>query len=120
MWTKQLILTWPFVESYGASCVICLSVCLSVSFSLSPTPHSAVSPCYVDETADLDMAVRRILWGKLCNLGQTCIAPDYILCPRAVQDGLVNKVKEVLKEWYGEDLKKSPHLGRIVAERHIE
>ncbi|KAK8379534.1 hypothetical protein O3P69_019458 [Scylla paramamosain] len=77
-------------------------------------------PCYVDGTADLDIAVRRILWGKMFNLGQTCIAPDYILCPRGIQDAFVNKAKEVLKEWYGEDMKKSPYLCRIVAERHVD
>lgn len=54
------------------------------------------------------------------NLGQTCIAPDYILCPSAVQSAFVNKCKEVLKEWYGDDSKKSSDLCRIVAERHVE
>lgn len=78
------------------------------------------SPCYVDATADLDIAVRRILWGKMFNLGQTCIAPDYILCPRGVQDAFISKAKEVLKEWYGKDIKKSPDLCRIVAERHVD
>ncbi|KAG0728047.1 Fatty aldehyde dehydrogenase [Chionoecetes opilio] len=78
------------------------------------------SPCYVDATADIDMAARRILWGKMTNLGQTCIAPDYILCPKAVQDAFVAKAKEVLKEWYGQDPSKSPDLARIVAERHVD
>ncbi|XP_050694365.1 aldehyde dehydrogenase, dimeric NADP-preferring-like [Eriocheir sinensis] len=78
------------------------------------------SPCYVDNSADLDIAVRRILWGKMFNLGQTCIAPDYILCPSAVQSAFVDKCKAVLKEWYGNEAKKSSDLSRIVAERHVD
>lgn len=78
------------------------------------------SPCYIDDTADMDIAVRRILWGKMFNLGQTCIAPDYILCNKNVQSTFVEKAKEVLKEWYGADPSKSPDLSRIVAERHVD
>ncbi|XP_037797528.1 aldehyde dehydrogenase, dimeric NADP-preferring-like [Penaeus monodon] len=77
-------------------------------------------PCYVDQTADLDIATRRILWGKLFNLGQTCIAPDYIMCPKAVEGEIVAKAKEILKEWYGDSLEKNPDLCRIVAERHVD
>lgn len=78
------------------------------------------SPCFIDNTVDIDVAVRRILWGKMANLGQTCIAPDYILCSKETQDKFVNKAKEVLKEWYGKTPQKSEHLGRIVAERHVD
>lgn len=78
------------------------------------------SPCYIDSTADMDIAVRRILWGKMFNLGQTCIAPDYILCNKTVQDTFVQKAKEVLKEWYGNNPQQSPDLCRIVAERHVD
>lgn len=78
------------------------------------------SPCYIDDSADMDIAVRRILWGKMFNLGQTCIAPDYILCNKGVQDTFVKKAKEVLKEWYGDHPEQSPDLCRIVAERHVD
>ncbi|XP_042221629.1 aldehyde dehydrogenase, dimeric NADP-preferring-like [Homarus americanus] len=78
------------------------------------------SPCYIDNSVDLNLAVRRVLWGKMQNLGQTCIAPDYLLCSKALQDPIIKKVKEVLREWYGHDPKDSPHLARIVAERHVE
>ncbi|XP_068208133.1 aldehyde dehydrogenase, dimeric NADP-preferring-like [Palaemon carinicauda] len=78
------------------------------------------SPCYVDSTADMDIAVRRILWGKMFNLGQTCIAPDFVLCNKEVQDTFVQKAKEVLKEWYGDNPAQSPDLCRIVAERHVD
>ncbi|XP_042870802.1 aldehyde dehydrogenase, dimeric NADP-preferring-like isoform X4 [Penaeus japonicus] len=77
------------------------------------------SPLYIDDTVDMDVAVRRILWGKCINLGQTCIAPDYVLCSKEVQVKFVNKAKEVLKQWYTEDPQKSPDLCRIITERHV-
>lgn len=77
------------------------------------------SPVYIDDTVNMDIAVRRILWGKCINLGQTCIAPDYILCSKEVQDKFVSKAKEVLKEWYTENPQKSPDLCRIVTDKHV-
>ncbi|XP_076048576.1 aldehyde dehydrogenase type III [Oratosquilla oratoria] len=76
------------------------------------------SPLYIDDSVDMDMAARRILWGKFINLGQTCIAPDYVLCTRSVQDKLIDIAKEVLKEWYGSQPNKSPDLCRIVSDKH--
>lgn len=66
------------------------------------------------------MATKRILWGKLINLGQTCIAPDYILCSKEMQEEFLKTAKRVLKEWYGDDARESKDLCRIVAERHVE
>ena len=78
------------------------------------------SPAYIDETANIDMTVKRILWGKCVNAGQTCIAPDYILCPKSVQEKFVAKAKTVLNEWYGENIQNSPDLCRIISERHYK
>ncbi|XP_038615063.1 aldehyde dehydrogenase family 3 member A2 isoform X2 [Tachyglossus aculeatus] len=78
------------------------------------------SPCYVDKDCDLDVACRRITWGKYMNCGQTCIAPDYILCEPAIQNQIVQKIKEMLKEFYGEDIKKSPDYERIINVRHFK
>ena len=76
------------------------------------------SPTYVHASADLDVAARRITWGKLLNAGQTCIAPDYVLVDRQVRDRLVDKLKAQITEFYGADPKASAGLGRIVNERH--
>jgi len=76
------------------------------------------SPVYIDPSADIRMSVRRILWGKGLNLGQTCIAPDYILCNSNIQKEFVSIAKEVLKEFYGENPKNSPDLCRIVSDNH--
>ncbi|XP_066491148.1 aldehyde dehydrogenase family 3 member A2 isoform X2 [Tiliqua scincoides] len=77
------------------------------------------SPCYVDKDCDLDVACRRITWGKYMNCGQTCIAPDYVLCDRSIQDRIVETMKKTLTEFYGEDVKKSPDYERIVNKRHF-
>ncbi|XP_033252999.1 aldehyde dehydrogenase, dimeric NADP-preferring-like isoform X4 [Drosophila miranda] len=72
------------------------------------------SPCYIDKSVELRTAVKRILWGKLINCGQTCIAPDYILCSKEMQDKFVAEAKDVLKEWYGENIQSSPDLSRVI------
>ncbi|XP_060999594.1 aldehyde dehydrogenase family 3 member A2 isoform X1 [Dama dama] len=78
------------------------------------------SPCYVDQDCDLDVACRRIAWGKFMNCGQTCIAPDYVLCEPSLQDLIVRKVQEAVKEFYGENIKESPDYERIVNLRHFK
>lgn len=75
---------------------------------------------YIDNSADITVTVRRVLWGKLINLGQTCIAPDYILCSRAIQDQFVATAKQVLEEWYGKNPQESPDLARIVSDKHFQ
>ena len=78
------------------------------------------SPTFIDDTANIDVATRRILWGKMVNLGQTCIAPDYIICSKNVQDRFVAKTNEVIKEWFGDNPADSPDLCRVVTERHFD
>nr|XP_033777339.1 aldehyde dehydrogenase family 3 member A2 isoform X2 [Geotrypetes seraphini] len=78
------------------------------------------SPCYIDKDCDIDTACRRITWGKFLNCGQTCIAPDYILCERSIQDQVLQKIKETLKEFYGDDVKKSSDYERIVNKNHYQ
>ncbi|XP_062529802.1 aldehyde dehydrogenase isoform X2 [Bombyx mori] len=77
------------------------------------------SPVYVDNTVDIVVTAKRILWGKFINVGQTCIAPDYVLCTKEVQNKFLEASKKVLKEWYGEDPQKSPDLCRIINNRHF-
>ncbi|XP_012871832.1 PREDICTED: aldehyde dehydrogenase, dimeric NADP-preferring [Dipodomys ordii] len=78
------------------------------------------SPCYVDKDCDLDVACRRIAWGKFMNSGQTCVAPDYILCDPSIQNQIVEKLKKSLREFYGENAKQSRDYGRIVSDRHFQ
>ncbi|NXD68023.1 AL3A2 dehydrogenase, partial [Eolophus roseicapillus] len=77
------------------------------------------SPCYIDTDCDLAVACRRITWGKYMNCGQTCIAPDYILCNPSIQSSVVENIKAALQEFYGEDVKSSPDYERIINKRHF-
>ncbi|MGX1928587.1 aldehyde dehydrogenase [Flagellimonas sp. 2504JD4-2] len=76
------------------------------------------NPCIVDETANISLAAKRIVWGKSLNLGQTCLAPDYLLVHHSVKNKLVQKLKEKIVGTYGEDQTESQDLARIVNERH--
>lgn len=76
------------------------------------------SPCIVDRSANLDVAARRIVFGKFINAGQTCVAPDYILADARIHDALVAKLGETIRAFYGDDAEKSGDYGRIVNERH--
>merc|ERR1712141_958333 len=78
------------------------------------------SPVFIGDDCNIDVATRRILWGKMINLGQTCIAPDYVLCSKNMQKKFVEKVKEVAKEWFGENPEESPDLCRVVSDRHFD
>ncbi|XP_023953561.2 aldehyde dehydrogenase, dimeric NADP-preferring isoform X2 [Bicyclus anynana] len=77
------------------------------------------SPVFIDNTTDIEITAKRVLWGKFINAGQTCIAPDYVLCSKEVQDKFVECSRKILKEWYGEDAQKSPDLCRIINSRHF-
>jgi aldehyde dehydrogenase (NAD+) len=76
------------------------------------------SPCIVDESTDLDLTAKRIVYGKFFNAGQTCVAPDYVLVHEHVHDALLNRMSAVIREFYGDDPKQSPDFARIVNERH--
>lgn len=78
------------------------------------------SPVYLDSTANVDIATHRILWGKFVNAGQTCIAPDYLMCTKEVEKDFITAAKNVIKEFYGEDPKQSPDFCRIINDRHFQ
>lgn len=77
------------------------------------------SPCIVDETANIRLAARRIVFGKYLNCGQTCVAPDFILCHAKVKDRFVAAVKEELKAQYGDNPLSSTDYGKIINEKHF-
>ncbi|MEI5995080.1 aldehyde dehydrogenase family protein [Candidatus Enterococcus mansonii] len=72
------------------------------------------SPAIVTEQADIDLAAERIIWSKLLNTGQTCIATDYVLVDEKVKDRLIPALKEKIIEFYGESIENNPDYGRIV------
>lgn len=78
------------------------------------------SPVIVDDTANLEIAAKRIMWGKMINAGQTCIAPDYVIAHAKIKDSLIDKMKEAVTSFYGIDASKSEDYGRIVNERQFD
>ena len=78
------------------------------------------SPCIVDGTAKLSLAAKHIVFGKFLNCGQTCVAPDYILCERSVKDGLVKELRAQIRAQFGERPLENPDYGRIVNEKHFD
>lgn len=75
------------------------------------------SPCIVHKDANIPMAAKRIIWGKTINAGQTCIAPDYLLVHQDIKSELVQQMRKVLVDMFGQDLQKSPFYARIVSEK---
>ncbi|GJQ74165.1 putative aldehyde dehydrogenase [Trypoxylus dichotomus] len=78
------------------------------------------SPVYIDESADMDIAVNRIIWGKCVNAGQTCVAPDYILCTEEVEAQFLARAEAAIKKFFGEDPQQSPDYSRIVSDKHFD
>ena len=77
-------------------------------------------PVIVCADADIELAARRLAWGKFLNAGQTCVAPDFVLVQRSVRDAFVAALKKSLLQFYGEDASRSADYGRIVNARHFE
>lgn len=78
------------------------------------------SPCIVDETADLRLAAKRIVWGKFLNCGQTCVAPDYILVQRSVKDKLVRQINKYIRKMYGKDALANKEYPKMISEKHFD
>lgn len=72
------------------------------------------SPCIVSQHAKIDLAARRIVWGKFLNAGQTCIAPDYLLVHQSVKQTLLKKLQKEITRQFGQNPKESPDFPRIV------
>lgn len=77
------------------------------------------SPCIVDASANLQLAARRIVFGKYLNCGQTCVAPDYVLCQRSIKDAFVQAVAAEIKRQYGDEPLNNPNYGKIINEKHF-
>ncbi len=78
------------------------------------------SPTIVMDSAELEVAARRIALGKWFNAGQTCIAPDYVLAHRSIKEELVRRIGDAITHFYGDDPQRSPDYARIVNERHFD
>ena len=77
------------------------------------------SPCIVDASANISLSARRIVFGKFLNCGQTCVAPDYILCHKDIKDALVEAIKAEIKRQFGKEPLQNEDYGRIVNQKHF-
>lgn len=77
------------------------------------------SPCIVDETANIDLAAKRIVWGKFLNAGQTCVAPDYLIVHSSIKEKLVNSMIKYIIEFYGTEPCKNLDYPKIINDKHF-
>ncbi|XP_018777663.3 aldehyde dehydrogenase family 3 member B1 isoform X1 [Serinus canaria] len=78
------------------------------------------NPCYVSDTCDVTNVARRVVWGRFFNAGQTCIAPDYLLCTLEMQEKLMPALREAITEFFGPNPRESPDFGRIVSDKQFQ
>lgn len=78
------------------------------------------SPCIVDKSAKIPLSAKRIVFGKFMNVGQTCVAPDYILVHESVKDKLLNELVLQIKRQYGENPLDDENYGKIISEKHFD
>ncbi len=78
------------------------------------------SPCIVERTADIELAARRIVFGKFLNCGQTCVAPDYICCDAAIAEPLKKALQHEIVRQYGSDPLKNKTYGHIISKKHFD
>ncbi|KAM6983532.1 aldehyde dehydrogenase family 3 member A2-like [Tautogolabrus adspersus] len=107
---------------YTGNCVVGKLIMEAAAKHLTPVTLElgGKSPCYIDKNCDISIACRRITWGKYTNCGQTCIAPDYILCEPSIQDRVIDEVKKAIKEFYTDNPKSCADYGRIINQRHFK
>ncbi|MGB3402177.1 MAG: aldehyde dehydrogenase [Microcoleaceae cyanobacterium] len=76
------------------------------------------SPCIVDHEVNIQIAAKRIIWGKFLNAGQTCIAPDYLLVDRSIKSELLTALQQTIHDFYGENPQESPDYARMISPKH--
>jgi len=118
--TKILELQWDHILYTGGSHVAAI-VLTAAAKTLSPvsTELGGKSPAVIDPNCDLRLTARRLIWGKVANSGQTCVAPDYALVPESIVPQFVEECKEVLKDFYPEGAESSDSYSRIVSSSHF-
>lgn len=78
------------------------------------------SPCIIDKSADIKLAAKRIVFGKYLNCGQTCVAPDYILCDAGIKDKFIECVVEEIEKQFGKDVLANENYGKIINKKHFD
>ena len=77
------------------------------------------SPCVIDKTANLKISARRLAFGKFLNVGQTCVAPDYLLIEKSIKEEFLKYFKAEIVKMFGEEPLKNESYGKIINEKHF-
>lgn len=118
--SKLLDFNWDYIFFTGSTNIGKI-VAQKAAINLTPTTLElgGKNPCIVDETANLKVASKRIVFGKFLNCGQTCIAPDFILVHESVKKDFTEKIIERIKKIYNEDVENSENYSRIINKKHF-
>jgi len=118
--SKLLDFNWDYIFFTGSTNIGKI-VAQKAAINLTPTTLElgGKNPCIVDETANLKVASKRIVFGKFLNCGQTCIAPDFILVHESVKKDFTEKIIERIKRIYNEDVENSENYSRIINKKHF-
>jgi len=118
---KLLAEPWDYIFFTG-SVAVGKIVAKAAAENLTPVTLElgGKNPCVIDETANLKLAAKRIVWGKFMNAGQTCIAPDYILIQKDMKSHFVDYLKEEITKAYGENPSISPDFARIINTKNCQ
>ena len=118
--SKLLNFNWDYIFFTGSTNIGKI-VAQKAAINLTPTTLElgGKNPCIVDETANLKVASKRIVFGKFLNCGQTCIAPDFILVHESVKKDFTDKIIERIRKIYNEDVENSENYSRIINKKHF-
>lgn len=116
--TVLLDQTWDKIMYTGSNRVAKI-VAKKAAVNLTPLTLElgGMNPAFVTKNADLTLAARRLLWGKVTNAGQICLSPNYILVERSVVPAFIDALKASYKKFFPHGAKCSPDLSRIVNQR---
>lgn len=113
--------TWDYIFFTGGT-AIGKKVAEAAARNLTPTTLElgGKNPCLIDYNCNLELAARRIVWGKFFNAGQTCIAPDFVLLPSRIKSNFLELLKAAIIRSYGNDILSSTDYGRLINDHHAE
>lgn len=122
-WNYPVLLTLePLIDALAGGKTVGREVLRHAAEYLTPVTLElgGKSPCIVDSTAKIPLAARRIVFGKYLNCGQTCVAPDYILCDVSIKDALLAAIQKEITRQFGDRPLDNPDYGKIINEKHFE
>ena len=118
---ELLKLRWDFIAFTGSTTVGKIVAKAAAEF-LTPTmlELGGKNPCIIEESSNIKLTAKRIVWGKFVNCGQTCIAPDYIMVQNKIKDKLIEALKSSIQDAYGTNPMESKSYGRLVNKSNFD